>query len=129
MGESLPPIFGDGLSLSEVFVNILGNAIKYSYDGSKVCLVVEEKSGKIEISVKDNGVGIPPEELPHIFEGFYRGATGQAAATGYGIGLAVSKHIIDAHDGTICALSEPGAGTEFLITLPAIIGINPVKGN
>ncbi len=128
-GEPLSPIVGDDLSLSEAFVNILGNAIKYSHDGNKVYLNVEEKSGKIEISIKDSGVGIPPEELPHIFEGFYRGATGQAAATGHGIGLAVSKHIIDAHDGTICALSEPGAGTEFLIALPVISGTNPAKGN
>jgi signal transduction histidine kinase len=118
IGESLPLISGDDVSLSEAFVNVIGNAIKYSYDGSKVYLNVEERNGNIEISIKDTGVGIPPEELPHVFEGFYRGATGRAAATGQGIGLAVSKHIIDAHDGTIAVQSEPGVGTAFLIELP-----------
>jgi signal transduction histidine kinase len=118
IGEPLPLIFGDDVSLSEAFMNVIGNAIKYSQDGSKVYMTVEEVSGEIKVSVKDSGVGIPPEELPHIFEGFYRGETGQAAASGHGIGLAVTRQIVDAHDGTIAAQSEYGNGTTVIIVLP-----------
>lgn len=118
IGEPLPLIFGDDVSLSEAFMNVIGNAIKYSQDGSKVYMTVEEVSGEIKVSVKDSGVGIPPEELPHIFEGFYRGKTGQAAASGHGIGLAVTRQIVDAHDGTIAAQSEYGNGTTVIIVLP-----------
>lgn len=114
----MPLIFGDDVSLSEAFMNVIGNAIKYSQDGSKVYMTVEEVNGEIKVSVKDSGVGIPPEELPHIFEGFYRGKTGQAAASGHGIGLAVTRQIVDAHDGTIAAQSEYGNGTTVIIVLP-----------
>ena len=113
----LPQVNGDALSLSEVFVNIIGNAIKYSPNGSKVHLKTERQGNKILVSVKDNGIGISPEDLPHIFEGFYRGQSGKATA-GHGIGLAVSRQIVDAHDGSITVDSELGKGTTFVIVLP-----------
>ncbi len=118
IGESVHSIMGDGLSLSEAFTNILGNAVKYSRDGGKVMVKVEESENDVLVSVQDSGVGIPQEDLPHIFDGFYRGNTGQAAASGYGIGLAVSRQIVEAHDGSIAVESEPGAGTTFTIRLP-----------
>lgn len=111
---------GDELSLSEAFVNILGNAIKYSHDGGGIALRVEEDGDGIMISIKDNGIGIPAEDLPHIFEGFYRGRDARTAATGHGIGLAVSRQIVEAHDGTISVESELGRGSTFVVRLPAI---------
>jgi signal transduction histidine kinase len=108
------------LSLSEAFVNILGNAIKYSHDGSKIILQVEEGGNEILISVKDTGIGISSEDLPHIFEGFYRGKDVRAVSAGYGIGLAVSRQIIEAHDGSVTVESELGKGSAFAIRLPAI---------
>jgi signal transduction histidine kinase len=71
----------------------------------------------ILVSVKDNGIGISPEDLPHIFEGFYRGQSSKATS-GHGIGLAVSRQIVDAHGGTIKVESEIGKGTTFGIVLP-----------
>ena len=118
IGDQLHPVIGDGLSLSEAFVNILGNAIKYSRDGSKVIVKAEENGSDILISVKDEGVGIPAEDIPHIFEGFFRGKSGQAVASGSGIGLAVSRQIIEAHKGSITVESEPGAGATFFVRLP-----------
>jgi len=106
---------GDELSLSETFVNILGNAIKYSHDGGRIALRVEEDGDEVLISIQDNGIGIPPEDLPHIFEGFYRGRDAQTAATGHGIGLAVSRQIIEAHNGSIAVESDLGRGSTFVV--------------
>ncbi len=113
----LPLMMGDALSLSEVFVNVIGNAIKYSPDGSKVTLKTEKQGNMILVSIKDNGIGISQDDLPHIFEGFYRGQSGKAIA-GHGIGLAVSRQIVDAHGGSITVESELGKGTTFVIVLP-----------
>jgi signal transduction histidine kinase len=120
IGDGLSPINGDELSLTEAFVNILGNAIKYSHDGSRIVLQAEESRNEILVSIKDSGIGISPEDLPHIFEGFYRGKGVQETATGHGIGLAVTRQIIEAHDGSIAVESELGKGSKFVIRLPAV---------
>jgi two-component system sensor histidine kinase/response regulator len=111
------PIVGDSLSLSEVFVNIIGNSIKYSPDGTKVTLKAEVQGDHLLVSIKDDGIGIAREDLPHIFDGFYRGTSGQAM-TGQGIGLAVARQIVDAHNGSISVKSELGKGTTFIVSLP-----------
>lgn len=113
-------INGDEVSLSEVFVNLLGNAIKYSREGGRVTLEAEGKGDEVVISIADNGIGIPPEDLPHIFDGFYRGKEAQTAAEGLGIGLAVCRQIIEAHNGSIAVESELGKGSTFVIRLPAV---------
>lgn len=115
--DKLPPIYGDSLSLSEVFVNIIGNSIKYSPDGTKVTLKADVQGAHLDISIKDTGIGINEEDLPHIFDGFYRGKSGQAM-TGHGIGLAVARQIVDAHNGSIGVQSELGKGTTFIVSLP-----------
>ena len=120
ISDRLSPICGDELSLSEAFVNVLGNAIKYSHDGSKITVQAEEGDNEIFILIKDTGIGISPEDLPHIFEGFYRGKDGQAMTEGHGIGLAVSRQIVDAHNGSITVESELGKGSTFVIRLPAV---------
>jgi two-component system sensor histidine kinase/response regulator len=119
VSEDLPPILGDSISLSEVFVNIIGNAIKYSPDGTKVSIRAEMADQQIVVSVKDSGVGIAEEDLPHIFDGFYRGKAGQETAAGHGIGLAVARQIVEAHNGSISVESELGKGTTFTVSLPA----------
>jgi signal transduction histidine kinase len=116
--EPLHSVMGDGFSLSEAFGNIIGNAVKYSRDGSKVTVKAEENGNDVMVSVKDEGVGIAPEDVPHIFEGFYRGKSGQAVASGHGIGLAVTRQIIEAHKGTITVESEVSKGTTFIVRLP-----------
>jgi len=115
--DPVPLVDGDALSLSEVFVNIIGNAIKYSPNGTRVTISVATSGNQVLVSVKDSGVGISEEDIPHIFEGFYRGKSGQAQA-GHGIGLAVSRQIVDAHGGSITVESELGKGTTFVVSLP-----------
>jgi len=119
VSDSLSSIQGDELSLSESFVNIIGNAVKYSRDGSTVTVKVEEDGNEIFISIEDSGIGISPDDLSYIFNGFYRGK-GSDMAAGYGIGLAVSRQIVEAHNGSIAVESEMGKGSTFVIRLPAV---------
>jgi signal transduction histidine kinase len=114
----LPQINGDSLSLSEVFINIIGNALKYSPDFSAVTIAAKAEDKLVKVSIRDEGIGIPPEDLPHVFDGFYRGKSGQEAAAGHGIGLAVARQIVQAHDGAVSVESTPGKGTTFVVSLP-----------
>jgi len=118
VSENSHMISGDSLSLSEVFVNIIGNSIKYSPDGTQVVVKAEEQGSNLMITIQDSGIGISQEDLPHIFDGFYRGKSGQQTASGHGIGLAVARQIVEAHNGTISVDSELGKGTTFTISLP-----------
>ena len=120
INDRLRPIEGDDVTLTEALVNIIGNAVKYSYTGSQVLVRAEEKADNILITVSDTGVGIPSEDLPHIFEGFYRGKSGQAGEGGHGLGLALSRQIVEAHNGTISVESEMGKGATFVVSLPAL---------
>ncbi|MBM3152032.1 MAG: hybrid sensor histidine kinase/response regulator [Chloroflexi bacterium] len=117
IADDLHPVTGDSISLSEVFVNIIGNAIKYSPENTRVLVKIEETKDSIRVSVKDSGIGISNDDLPHIFDGFYRGKSGQAMA-GHGIGLAVSRQITEAHNGSITVESVLGKGTTFVVCLP-----------
>ncbi len=111
---------GDEGTLTESLVNLLENAVKYSHVGGKVRVHVEEREERVLISVSDTGVGIPREDLPFIFGDFYTGKGSQAAERGHGLGLAISRRIVEAHHGTLSAESEPGRGSTFLICLPAL---------
>jgi two-component system, sensor histidine kinase and response regulator len=118
--ENLSPFEGDEVSLVEALVNIIGNAVKYSYMGSQVSVCANEKEGNIEILISDTGVGIPEEEIPNVLSDFYRGKPGQTEESSHGIGLTISRRIIEAHNGTILLTSKPSKGTTFIISLPAI---------
>lgn len=110
--------------MSQVFSNLLSNAIKYSEKGSKIHIHIFDSLKKVEIRVKDTGKGISGEDLPHIFERFYRADKSRNRETGgIGIGLTITKTIIEAHEGTIRAESKLGEGTEFIIVLPKKISI------
>jgi two-component system sensor histidine kinase/response regulator len=117
--EPLSPVFGDEGTLTEALVNLGNNAVKYSHMGSEVLIKAKEEDGYIVISVSDTGVGIPEEELPYIFDDFYRAKSGKEAAGGAGLGLAICRRIIETHDGSITVESELGKGSTFVIRLPA----------
>ena len=105
--------------MSQVIVNLLSNALKYTPSGGKVEIEAGQPGEAIEIVVRDNGIGIAPEDLPYIFERFYRADKSRNRLTGgSGIGLAIVKAIVEAHHGNISVRSEPGNGTEFVILLP-----------
>ncbi|HTY38642.1 MAG TPA: ATP-binding protein [Bacteroidota bacterium] len=124
--KNLPTMMADADALEEALLNLLSNALKYSTTIKKVSLEVVSRKDAIVITVADKGIGIPEHELPHIFDQFYRvrdEKTRQVGGTG--LGLAVVKHIVDAHHGSICATSVEGKGTTFAITLPLE---RPIKG-
>jgi signal transduction histidine kinase len=118
--DDLRPVLGDEGTLVEAIGNIVGNAVKYTYPNGRVSVIVEEHEGQIRVSVADTGIGISPEELPRIFGDFYRGKTAQAEDAGAGLGLAITRRIIETHHGTITAASKPGEGSTFVVALPAM---------
>ena len=117
--KELKPILADPKRMEEVFTNLITNAINYSPDGGEVVVSAQALGEYLEIRISDTGIGIPPEELPKIFDKFYRvkhPKTRQVMGTG--LGLSIVKGIINAHRGTIDVESEPEKGTTFRILLP-----------
>lgn len=111
---------GDGDRLGQVVTNLLSNALHHSRDGSKIHITTGRENGTAFCRIEDEGTGIPPEHLPHIFERFYRADKARSTHHGKtGLGLAISKAIMEAHKGTITATSIAGQGATFVIHLPA----------
>jgi heavy metal sensor kinase len=112
-------IEGDQKRLKQLFVNLLDNAIKYTPAGGSARLALNSEDGAAVIDVSDTGRGIPSEALPHVFERFYRQSDpGDGRVNGFGLGLAISKWIVEAHGGTIEVDSRPGSGSRFTVRLP-----------
>jgi len=109
----------DATKMSQVLVNIISNAIKYSPRASKIEVKAEQLADDVRITVKDQGIGIAKEELDKIFTQFYRAASGESRADGLGLGLYLCKEFVEAHHGTIWAESDIGTGTTIHVTLPA----------
>jgi signal transduction histidine kinase len=114
----LPTIIGDEEKLKQVMLNLLTNAIKYNREGGGVGVSAVQHDDHIAVSVADTGYGISDENLPHIFEKFYRVADHEGFTQGTGLGLAVAKRIVEGHGGRIAVESEVGTGTTFTFTLP-----------
>lgn len=118
-----PPatVIGDAERLHTAVTNVIANAIQYNVDGGRVRVTLEPgSSGMVALRVADSGIGIPPDALPMVFEPFFRSDPARSrAAGGAGLGLAIARSVIVSHGGHITCTSEPGAGTEVLIELPA----------
>jgi two-component system phosphate regulon sensor histidine kinase PhoR len=117
--ENMPPLEVDVLRFEQVMLNLLENAVAYSNPPRKIVLSAAMDGNQAEIRITDNGIGIPPGDLPHVFERFYRVDKGRSRASGgTGLGLAIVKQIIQSHKGTVHAESEGGKGTTIVIRLP-----------
>lgn len=123
--DKLPELMGDRERLEQVVVNILSNAVKYTPAGGHIRLSAREISGeRVRIMVEDDGVGIPQEDVPRLFERFYRVDKARSReAGGTGLGLAIAKEIVQQHEGKITLASEYGKGTTVSIILP--LGLTP----
>jgi two-component system OmpR family sensor kinase len=118
-------VCGDRDRLKQVLINLISNAIKYTPQGGEVVMGVGKNNDQAYITVQDNGPGISTEELPHIFERFYRiekSRTRSADGKGFGLGLSIAYWIVKHHDGEITVESEEGKGTRFCVWLPLAVG-------
>jgi len=119
--QGLPRIRGDGQRLQQVLFNLVSNALRHTPTGGTVKTAVEVKEDRVVIRVQDTGSGIPAEDLPHVFERFYRVDRSRARSTGgSGLGLTIAKRIVEAHGGQIWAQSWLGAGSTFAFSLPLV---------
>jgi two-component system sensor histidine kinase VicK len=105
--------------LTQVLDNIISNAMKYSPEGGQITFSIKEEEDKIIVSIKDQGIGIPKENIGKVFERFYRVDKARSRKLGgTGLGLAIAKEMVQAHGGNIWVKSEEGKGTEILFSLP-----------
>jgi len=113
----LPAIEADISRLHRVFANLLDNAIKFSGEKGTITITAREKDREVMVAVADEGMGIDPEDLPHIFDVFHRGQT-SGGTEGHGLGLATVKAIVEGHGGRVVVDSRPDAGATFTVFLP-----------
>jgi len=117
--EELPLLDVDPQRIGQVLGNLLTNALTHTPSGGKVIIAARAKQSEVEVSVSDTGEGIPPEDLPYIFERFYRADKSRSRVTGgTGLGLSIARQLVEAHGGRIEVESEVGQGTVFTFTLP-----------
>jgi predicted permease len=118
MPDELIMIPVEGTLIQQVLVNLLDNAVKHTPENTRVQVAVEKEAGSIVFSVRDNGPGIPAEELDAVFDRFYTSPHAGSGRRGFGLGLAICKSIIEAHGGKIMAYNDPQGGAVFRFTLP-----------
>jgi histidine kinase len=121
LAPDLPHILADEDRVIQVLTNLTGNALQYTPEGGKVTIGAKQIDDEIQFSVRDTGVGIPPEHLPHIFDRFYRvdKSRSRQAGGGSGIGLTIARALVEAHGGRIWVESVgDGKGSTFNFTLP-----------
>lgn len=119
VASGLPPLRADGQKIHQVITNLLHNAICYTPEKGNIFIEAKEVEKGTEVSVSDNGIGIPPEDIPRIFERFYRVDKGRSRDLGgTGLGLSIVKHMVEAHGGRVSVESKPGHGSRFIFFLP-----------
>ena len=118
--EAAPTVFAtaDAIQLGRAITNLLSNAIKYTAGGGRITIVADREDGWVALAFRDTGRGIPAEEIPHLFEK-YRRVREAERSEGTGLGLFITKTIVEAHGGSIRVESTPGVGSTFTILLPA----------
>ncbi|UCD42013.1 MAG: HAMP domain-containing histidine kinase [Chloroflexota bacterium] len=119
--DDIFPVLGDEGTLVEAVVNIVGNAVKYSPAGSHVEITAKNFDDEVAITIEDDGIGISSDDLPFIFEDFYTSRSDKQIEKGSGVGLALTKRIIEAHGGNVSVESELGEGSTFELRFPALI--------
>jgi len=117
-GDEPVAIVADRARIGQALTNLVSNAIKYTDEGGRVSVTTAAQADDARVEVADTGRGIPPDELPHLFDKYYRVTSTAAGPRGSGLGLAITKGIIDAHGGTIHVDSAPGEGSRFVFTIP-----------
>jgi signal transduction histidine kinase len=116
---NIPDIRFDRAAMTDVLENLIDNAVKYSSSGGRISVELHADEVQVTVEVRDEGIGIDPDDLPRIFEKFYRGSRGnQQDVRGTGLGLALVKATLDAHSGKVDVKSALGEGSRFILSLP-----------
>jgi signal transduction histidine kinase len=117
-GQDLPAVKADPERMNQVFDNLIGNALRHTPPGGEILLSARRADGQVLFEVRDTGAGIAPDDLPNIFNRFYKGDKSRSGQGASGLGLAIAKSIVVAHQGSITVESSPGQGARFMIYLP-----------
>jgi signal transduction histidine kinase len=125
--DRMLPAVLDGARLRQVLTNLVGNALKFTPEGGVIRVTTGTNDGNLIIEVADSGPGIPPEELPNIFEPYHRLSTMRGRLSGMGVGLALSRMLVNLHGGQLTVTSTPGTGSIFTASLP-LVGARPANG-
>ncbi len=120
-GNTQLDVYADEHAIDQVVVNLVNNAVKYAPESLKIYLIIEKEEEMIKISVKDNGPGIAPKKLPHLFERYYQVDAAGYQNSGLGLGLYICSEIVRKHGGEIGVVSELGKGSTFYFTIPAAL--------
>lgn len=115
--ENLPQVMADGEKLTQIFVNLLENSLKFTPPGGEIRIGAEAKDEQVQVVFKDTGIGVAPQHLPHIFERFYK-VNRSRRDSGTGLGLSIVKQLVEAHGGEITVESKEGEGCAFTFTVP-----------
>jgi len=115
-------VLGDRDRLRQLLLNLVDNALKYTPAGGQVTLTLRRGEGWVQVAVTDTGVGITPEDVPHLFERFYRADRSRARQSGAGLGLSIAQWVAQAHGGRIEVESQVGQGSTFTVWLPQMTG-------
>jgi len=119
-GPDIPPVMGSREHLQRMVANLVSNAIRYTPENGAVTVKVEKENGMVVFTVADTGIGIPERDLPHIFTQFYRADNAKEfTSSGTGLGMSITKAIVEQHGGSISVSSEEGKGTTFTVKLPS----------
>ncbi|HVW97125.1 MAG TPA: ATP-binding protein [Mucilaginibacter sp.] len=117
-GDKKLQVYADEHGFDQLVVNLVNNAVKYAPDSKNIYLIVSQEGEMAKVAIKDNGPGIPPEKLPHLFDRYYRAEASGFQRSGLGLGLYISSEIVKRHGGSIGVESELGKGSTFWFTLP-----------
>ena len=118
VGQELPLVLADGEKLTQVFVNLVENALKFTPEGGEIRILAQHAGDFVQVDLTDTGVGVAPQHLPHLFERFYK-VNRSRRDSGTGLGLAIVKQLVEAHGGQISVQSREGEGCSFTFTIPA----------
>ncbi|MFP3897924.1 MAG: ATP-binding protein [Dehalococcoidia bacterium] len=129
LAADLPVVQADKARTRQVIVNIFHNAIKFTDAGGRIAIATRAQGDSVMVVVSDTGVGIPDTDLPHVFERFYKGDRARSGGAGTGMGLAIARHVVEAHGGVIWVQSEEGRGSTFSFSLPIERSSQVEKGN
>jgi signal transduction histidine kinase len=116
--ENFPVVTGDEMRLEQVLSNLVSNAIKYSPQGGEIQITGQVRPAQVIICVSDQGPGVAPEDIPHIFDRFYRSSIAKRTTKGAGLGLYLARAVIEAHGGRIWVDPRPGNGARICFSIP-----------